>query len=235
MMARALVEKSDRGQGRPAPRVAFQGEFGAYGEEAIERYWKGKAEPSPARSFADVLSQVAAGTAEYGVLPVWNSIIGFVEPSCEALFDARRSAADLPAVVGEVTITVHHCVLGLPGAKLATIRHIGSHRAALAQCGRFFREHPHITPREAYDTAGAARQLAGCRDGQCEVRADVGDGWAAGIPDAMPESLGVIAGAAAARRYGLSVLADDIQDIPDNVTQFFVLTRARGHTRREQH
>lgn len=184
---------------RAAPRVAFQGEHGAYSEEAVAAWWAGAADPVPSRECADVAAAVAAGAVDYGLLPVENTLAG----SVVAAYDALAAAPGL-VVVGEVVLPIHHCVLGPPGATLASLRAVESHPVALAQCRRWLADHPWVEARAAYDTAGAARAAA--------ERGDV--------------RVGAIAGRGAARRFGLAVLAAEVEDRPDNQTRFFALARA---------
>lgn len=179
------------------PRVAFQGERGAYSEDAILARWGSAATPVPARENLDVALAVERGLADRGVLAVENTLAGSVVASYDALV-----ATDVH-VVGEIVIPIHHSLLAPRGATLETLRMVESHPIALAQCRRFLAAHPHIEARAAYDTAGAARAAA--------ERGDV--------------TRGAIAGRAAAWHFELSVLATDIEDRPDNQTRFVVLAR----------
>jgi prephenate dehydratase len=182
------------------PRVAFQGELGAYGDQAIHQCWRGAATALPSVSFEQVVADVTRGAADYGVLPVWNTVVGDVVAGCAAV-RAARNAPHLLTVLGDVHVVVRHQLLGVQGSSIDEIRSVASHPVALAQCGRFFERYQHMLPNPVYDTAGAARNLAlsGARDAAA------------------------IAGRLAAKRYGLSILHEDIQDVPDNVTQFLVL------------
>lgn len=178
-----------------APRVAYQGEPGAFSEEALFAWFGAAARPEPQRDFATVLGAVAAGEVDFGVLPVENTLAGSVAAACDAFL---RVEVD---VVGEIVHPVRHHLLGLPGARLDDLRTVRSHPVALDQCRRFFARHPHLQVVAAEDTAGAAR----------EVR-DVGDPTRAAV-----------ASAGAGERYGLAALASDLQDRPDNQTRFWVL------------
>lgn len=179
-------------------RVAFQGDRGAYGEEAIRSLWGGRAEPLPVRTFAEVVRMVACGEADAGVLPVENSLVGEVRESVDALHAGPRLS-----VLGVTTVLVRHCLLGVPGATLAEVRRVESHPVALAQCRGFLARHAAIAVHEAFDTAGAARDVAHRGD---RARA-------------------AIAGRAAATRYGLAILADGIADADDNRTRFVAVGR----------
>ena len=181
-----------------APRVAFQGEHGAYSDEAIALHWSGAATAVPARECADVAAAVEAGSVEFGLLPIENTLAGSVAATYDALAGAPQTT-----VVAEVVLPIHHCVLALPGASLESLTTVESHPIALAQCRRFLAAHGHIEARPAYDTAGAARAVAQYGDPR----------------------FGAIAGRAAATRFGLRVLAADVEDRPDNQTRFLVIAR----------
>jgi prephenate dehydratase len=186
-------------------RVAFQGELGAYGEEAITQRWNCTAEPVPSATFENVVTTVADGLADFGVIPVWNSIIGDIVQGCSAV-RVGRSAAHGLVVAGEVHLVVRHQLLVIPGTAMCDIDSVASHPAALAQCGIFLAANPGITPDPVYDTAGAARDLA--------LRGS--------------RTSAAIAGRGAAARYGLEILQADVQDIAGNVTGFLVLARPAG-------
>jgi prephenate dehydratase len=183
------------------PVVAFQGAPGAYSEEAVHRIYGPATETLPLRENKDVTRAIADGRADLGLLPIENTLAGAVLAS----YDAMLAEPDLHAI-GEVVLPIHHCVLGLSGSSLASLRVVESHPIALAQCESFFAQHPELQPRAVYDTAGAASDIA--------LVADI--------------TRGAIASREAARRYGLVVLAADVEDRPDNQTRFLVLSRTRA-------
>jgi len=185
-----------------APRVAFQGELGAYGDEAIIQQWHGQATAVPSASFEHVVTDVATGFADLGIVPVWNSIVGTIEAGVTAIQIGKHGLSQTE-ILGDIRVTVEHQLLGLQGSILDDIRIVASHPVALAQCMSFLRNHPRMEVVPSYDTAGAARQLA-----------------SSGLPTAA-----AIAGRHAAKRYGLSILHADVQDTPDNITQFLVVAR----------
>ncbi|MBA2670748.1 MAG: prephenate dehydratase [Gemmatimonadetes bacterium] len=176
-------------------RVAFQGELGAYGEAAVRSYFGESADPIPSVDFPSVTSSVEFGAVDYGVLPVENSIVGRVEAAILALGRGRVR------IVGGVEVAIEHCLLAMPGTDLEGIRRAESHPIALAQCSAFFSDHAQITAVSSYDTAGAAAEVARAGD---PARA-------------------AIAGAAAAGRYGLQILATGIADRSDNRTRFLII------------
>lgn len=180
-------------------KVSYQGEPGAYGEEASLRFFGAReVEACPMPTFSAVYDSVASGTTDAGVLPLENSLAGTVGDALDAL------ATGSLTVIGEVLQPIHHQLLVLPGGDLAAVEHVTSHWQALSQCDRFLSRHGwHQIP--AADTAGAARQLA--LDGDQHVAA--------------------IASERAADLYGLEVVARDIEDAPHNVTRFAVIAQAR--------
>jgi prephenate dehydratase len=179
-----------------AAAIAYQGEPGAYGEEAVLGYFGEDAvEPSPTPTFTAVCHAVADGRVAAALLPLENSIAGTVGEALDALVRAELT------VVGECLLPVRHQLLGAPGTSLAEIRTVTSHVQALAQCEAYVAAHGWEMV-VAMDTAAAARRLAETSD----------------------EHLAVIASERAARRYGLTILASDIQGGP-NVTRFAVVAR----------
>ena len=195
-----------------APTVAFQGTFGAFGEMAARSRWP-DGEPRAMPTFERVVASVEAGISDLGVLPVWNSVLGEIPFTREVLQGAKV------AIVDEVTIPIDLCLLARRGVALETVAYVGSHPAALAQCRRWLGERPALTPCPAWDTAGAARDLA-------DLNAPYN--WYERLPGAGPRTLAAIASAEAAERYGLTILARGIQDVAENVTRFAVLQRTGG-------
>ena len=177
--------------------VAFQGELGAFSEEAVHRFFGEGVVPVPRRGFAEVGQAVSSAEVHFGLLPIENSLAGSVVGSYDVL-----SAGGLE-VVGEVVTPIHHCLLGLSGVAREEVSQVLSHPVALAQCQRFLQSHPSMEAVVFYDTAGAAREVA----------------------KAERRDQAAIAGRGAAQRYGLSILAADIEDRHDNQTRFLVVAR----------
>ncbi len=153
-----------------------------------------QAEPTPYASFEAAFEAVRTGECAFGFIPSENSIAGPVP-----------EVAPLLAASGLVTLAEHPWpirmqLLGVVGGALDDVRTVASHPMALKQCGLLLRAH-NLIAEPAYDTAGAAAELAATPD---PARAVVG-------------------AAAAAKLYGLQVLRADVQDRADNVTRFLVL------------
>jgi prephenate dehydratase len=183
----------------PLLRVAFQGELGAFSEEAIQQLWGGNVEPVPCREFRDVVAALASGDVERGVLPIENTIVGSVQTAHDVI-DATEGIH----AIAETVVAVHHCLLGPPGAKFDQVRDVFSHPVALAQCGIFFRANPRLAVHAVYDTAGAAIDVQNLADPQ----------------------FAAVASRISALRYSLDVLVPDIEDRPDNQTRFLAFARA---------
>ena len=175
--------------------VAFQGEHGAYSEEACRRHFSDTVETLPCRTFEDIFAAVEAGAATYGAVPVENSTAGSINKSYDLLLDH-----DLK-VHGEILLRVRHNLLTIPG-NAGTISQVRSHPQALAQCESYLNRRK-LTAVPWYDTAGSAKDLA------AEPVAGVA----------------VIASRLAADVYGLEIVDEGIEDMPNNYTRFFVVGR----------
>lgn len=176
--------------------VAFQGERGAYSELAVRRAFGEAVQPLPLPGLADVFAAVEDATADLGVVPVENSYAGSVDRAYELL----RERDVVP--VGEVVVPVRHALLALPGVEADDVDRVLSHPQALAQCRQAI-EGLGAEAVAAHDTAGSARRVA-----------EEGLRTAAAIASPL-----------AGERYGLDVLARDLQSQPGNRTRFLVLDR----------
>lgn len=172
--------------------VAYQGEAGAYSDEAAQVVRPG-ARTIGYETFALAFKALLDRKVDAAVLPVENSLAGIVQEVNDLLWDSR-----LLTVVGEHVHPVRHCLLGHG----EPVKRAISHPQALAQCRRWLADHQ-VEAVPFMDTAGAARQVA-----ESHVR-----------------GLGAIASLSAARRYGLQVIAEGIQDDPSNRTRFLVVER----------
>lgn len=180
------------------PRVAFQGELGAFSELAIRQQWPTGAVPLPCRTFPDTIAAVRQGDADYAVVPVENAIVGAVNVALDAL----RAAGIEVVERSELRVPIHLCLLAPHGASLAELRNVHSHAVALAQCRIFFARHGWLNPAPHEDTAGAARMVAEWSD----------------------RTVGAVASEMAAERYGLEIIARHIEDVPANWTRFLVIS-----------
>ncbi len=191
------------GIGRPdgddqAGRTAFQGAPGAFSHEAcVElRPWD---EHVPFETFAEAIQAVKSGACDCALIPVENSTIGVVEPAATLVAEAG-----LP-VVAEVWRKIQIALMAVPGAEVGHLRTVHSHPVALRQCTAKIATLG-LDVVEAFDTAGAAREVS-----------ELGD-----------RTRAALAPVAAAEVYGLSILRNDLQDSDTNRTRFVLLAREAG-------
>ncbi len=182
----------------PHHRVAFQGEIGAYSEEAALGLYP-DAEVVPCPSFEEVFRAVEHGDVEAGVVPIENSLHGSVHANYDLLRDHRL------VITAEIQLRIRHHVLAKHGVALAAIRRIHSHPQAIGQCRNYLRNSlPDAEIVPSYDTAGAAKRVA----------------------EGSESSEAAIASKSAAEEYGLNILAAGIESNPNNYTRFLALESA---------
>lgn len=177
--------------------VSFQGEAGAFSEQACLAYFKGQCNAVGRESFRDLFDDVAQGRSRYAVVPIENSLFGSVHQNYDLLQQYPLF------VVGEIKLRIAMNLLTLPGTKLKDIRHVYSHPQGLGQSDAFLRTMKQVTLHPFYDTAGAAKMIAE------EHRADSA----------------AIASASAAGHYKLKILKANIETDHRNFTRFLVIAR----------
>jgi prephenate dehydratase len=177
-------------------RVGFQGEHGAFSEEAILREFGKDAKPVPYETFAKVFESVSNAETDCAAVPIENSLEGGVNETYDLLLEK-----DLK-VTGEIKLRIRHCLIGRPDSSLEGIRKVYSHPQALGQCRRTL-ERLGLEPQPFYDTAGSVKFVARSSD----------------------NSLAAIASIRAARVYGMRVLKTGVEDSKTNYTRFLILGR----------
>lgn len=189
---RQIVNASKRIQG---VRVAFQGETGAYSEEAAYRFFGSLAQTRPCEKLEDVFKSVQHEEVPFGIVPIENSLEGSISRTYDLLLDSSLK------VYGQIELRIVHCLIAHPGSHLDSIKKVYSHPQALAQCQTFLR-HLGYELIPTYDTAGSVKMIKenGTEDG------------------------GAIAGSRAAEVYGMEIIAREIEDNPNNFTRFFIIS-----------
>jgi len=179
------------------PRVAFQGERGAYSEQAALALLGREIDLVPSSTFDAVFAEVQQSTCDYGVVPIENSLAGSIHRNYDLLL-----RHDL-YITAEHNLRVSHCLIVHPGVELSEIRRVYSHPQALAQCEHSLRELGDVEVIAAHDTAGSVRLIK-----------------EQGLRDAA-----AIAGETAAEHYGMSILRCHLEDEKANYTRFLLLGR----------
>jgi prephenate dehydratase len=179
-----------RGRQQAEMKAAFQGEPGAYSEEAGYGYFTA-AEMVPHESFDAVFEAVASGECESGLIPIENSLAGSIHQNYDLLLRYELF------IVGECFLRVRHCLIGFPGVKRSDIRRVISHPQALGQCAAYLRELG-VKTEPVYDTAGSVKMLKSSGDKSCAA----------------------IASKRAAEIYGMQILQEGIEDNSENFTRF---------------
>src|SRR5277367_6565068 len=175
-------------------RIAIQGELGSFSHQAALKL-EPQATIVPCAFSAEVFKLVESTEVCAAVIPIENSLAGSVVEHFDLLFQSDVQ------IERESLLRIRHNLISVPGSSVANIRKVLSHPVALAQCRRFFDQHPRITPTPFYDTAGSVKHITGL--GKKEN--------------------GAVASEQAALAYGGEVLAAGIEDNPANYTRFFLL------------
>jgi len=175
--------------------IAFMGVSGANADLACRQNYP-YFTTMPLNSFEDVFEAVAAGRAKLGMIPIENSQAGRVAEIHNLLPRTNLH------IVAEHIQKVEHHLYGIKGAKLADVKNVYSHHQGLLQCRSFIREHE-LTTHIHDNTATAARDVSAWNDA----------------------SKAAICSALAGELYGLTRIAENIQDAEDNETLFVALAK----------
>ncbi len=174
-------------------KVAFQGEPGAYSEQAVFNYF-GAVETLPCESFDVMFDSVVSGSSDAALAPIENSLAGSIHQNYDLLLRHNLH------IVGEYFLRVQHCLIAMPDVKKEDIKKAISHPQALGQCAAYLRSHG-IKAEQVYDTAGSVKMLkeSGARD------------------------TAAIASRRAAELYGMQILEEGIEDNAENYTRFLAI------------
>ena len=173
--------------------IAFLGPEGTFTEEAALKHFGHSVQTSAMNSISEVFREVESGAANYGVVPIENSTEGVIT---HTLDNFTRSPLK---IVGEVELRIHHYLLSREEG-IGNVSMIHSHQQALAQCRKWLDSNAARIPREPVVS-----------NAQAAINAKNKKGIAA------------IASRSAADKYGLNILASNIEDMPDNTTRFLII------------
>lgn len=181
--------------------VAFQGERGAFSEQAVRQLLGSTAQVVPCQRFEEVFLKLKDGEATAAVIPIENTLHGSVHENYDHLlhFDFE--------IRSETSVRINHNLIALQGVRFKDVKRVYSHPVALNQCLDFFAAHPEIERVPFYDTAGSVKMLVNER-----------------LTDAA-----AIASAVAAEIYGARILKRSVEDDRRNFTRFFLLRRPGDH------
>lgn len=179
------------------PRIAFQGEPGAFSSQAARNLLGENIELAPCETFEQMFAEVEHRQSDFCLAPIENSLFGSIYQNYDLLLKHNLR------IVGETSLRIVHNLIAPPEIQLENVRRVYSHPVALGQCQQFFTDHPEMQQVVAYDTAGSVKMLMASRE-----------------PGAA-----AIASALAADVYGAQILMAGIEDDRQNYTRFFLLAR----------
>ncbi|KAA3619974.1 MAG: prephenate dehydratase [Calditrichaeota bacterium] len=179
------------------PKIAFQGEIGAYSEQAARSFFQQEIALFPQPTFKKLFQSLASGESEYAVVPIENSLAGSVHENYDFLLEYK-----LP-IVGEIVLHISHNLMAYPGVKKEIIRRVISHPQALGQCRVYLEEWPNLLIEPGYDTAGSAKL----------------------VREKKLVDTAAIASKQAAGDYGLEIIAEAIESNHQNYTRFLILAK----------
>jgi prephenate dehydratase len=175
--------------------IAFQGERGAFSEEATRKLCGQNVEVLPCVRFEDLFLGLRKGRATGAVVPIENTLAGSVHENYDHLV-----TFEFP-IVAETNVRIVHNLIARKGIQFSQIKRVYSHPVALNQCLDFFSRHPNLERTPFYDTAGSVKMI-----------------MEEGLSDA-----GAIASRVAADIYGARILRRSIESDRQNFTRFFLL------------
>ncbi|ANF59581.1 prephenate dehydratase [Halotalea alkalilenta] len=176
-------------------QVAYLGPEGTFTQQAALKHFGDSASTQPMPSIDDVFREVEAGAVNYGVVPVENSTEGVVNHTLDTFIGSALK------ICGEVVLRIHHHLMVGQNTQRQKISRIYSHPQSLAQCRKWLDAHYPMAERVAVSSNAEAARL---------VKTE----WHSAA----------IAGDMAARRYGLEIIAEKIEDRPDNSTRFLIIS-----------
>lgn len=193
----SLREVFAKGEQFNRVKVAFQGELGAYSEEAALKFFgnDNKIQTIPCQTFADVFKAVGKKTADFGIIPIENSLEGAVGRNYDLLLKSKLK------IFGEETLKIRHCLIANKGVKMESIKNVYSHPQALGQC-REFLEKMRLKAIPFCDTAGSVRTLK----------------------ERKLKDSAAIASERAGRIYQMKILKRGIERNSQNFTRFFIIS-----------
>jgi prephenate dehydratase len=184
-------------------KVAFQGELGAFSQQAIRQFLGARARPIPCQRFDEVFTALEEKQVDCAAIPIENTLHGSIHENYDLLLKHDFS------VTAETNVRIVMNLIAPPGVSLRQVRRVFSKDVALNQCRDFFARHKNIEQEIFYDTAGSVKMIM--RD--------------------RPPGGAAIASELAAKIYGAKILKSEIEDDRQNYTRFFLLEAAGAKPR----
>lgn len=179
-------------------KISFQGEYGAYSEQAITSFLNQQGiehfQTIPCLSFSDAIEHTIANKSDLVIIPVENSLAGSVVPAYDELIKSNLK------VKAEIVIKIKHCLMGLDNVEMTDVESVISHPQALSQCANSLKKLK-LAPEAFADTAGAAKHIF----------------------EKNKKNHLAIAGELAAETYGLKIYQNEFEDEHFNYTRFLVM------------
>ena len=185
-------------------RIAYQGIEGSFSHLTAQRLFGSSCLILGFPTFREVFDAVENGEAETALMPIENTLAGTIYETIDYLSQGSLH------IIGMTQTRIVHSLLGVRGSNRQEVQKVLSHPKALAQCTRFFSEHPWMSSTAHYDTAGAAADVAAAQD----------------------KTQAAIAHSCSAAIYGLDVLEEGIEDHCENYTRFFLLSKQAAQGKR---
>lgn len=180
-------------------KTGFQGELGAFSQEAVRQLLGEDIQLVPYQTFIQVFESLAKGETDTAVIPIENTLHGSVHENYDHLLHHELR------IVAETNVRIVHNLIALDGVKFKEVRRVFSHPVALNQCLEFFQRNPQVEKTPFYDTAGSVRMI---------------------VKDKLTDAA-AIASSVAAGIYGAHILKRSIEDDRRNFTRFFLLNGKR--------
>ena len=181
----------------PKPRVVFQGEKGAFSQQAIRQLLGDRTEVVPCQTFEDVFVRLRDRRVAAAVIPIENTLAVSVHENYDHLVRFNFQ------ICGETNVRINHNLIAPPGVRFRDLRRVFSHPVALNQCLKFFAQNPNIKKEPFYDTAGSVKMV---------------------LEEKLTDAA-AIGSAVAAEIYGGTILRRTLEDDRRNFTRFFLLRR----------
>lgn len=192
-----LVEKAvyPRAEISAKARVGFFGDNGSHSHVASEKFFPEASARISCPTFREVFEKLKKGEIDCGVVPIENSSTGSISDVYDLLGEYDFF------IVAEHWERIRQHLAGVDGASEADVREVYSHPQGISQCTEYFSDRPEVSAIPFGNTAKAAAYVARCGE----------------------KSKAAICSRAAAKLYGLKILASDINSQNDNYTRFIVI------------